>query len=130
MLCGCGGAPAGPRGLVTPHLTPATASDSWPVHEPEPARNPGGPLMVVVITAASVQDRRGGRPAPWNLHRAWPIAPRLGEADLLCLQGGVPEGGNSDQLVALPVAGLAKVEVERLSCRGKLLCRRVAPFPR
>jgi hypothetical protein len=42
----------------------------------------------------------------------------LTESDLLCLQRGVPERGNSDELVALPLAGLAEVEVERLSCRG------------
>jgi transposase len=30
----------------------------------------GGLLLAVVITAASVQDRDGGRPLLWNLHRA------------------------------------------------------------
>jgi transposase len=30
-----------------------------------------GLLLAVVITAASVQDRAGGRPLLWNLHRGW-----------------------------------------------------------
>jgi hypothetical protein len=42
----------------------------------------------------------------------------LAESDLLGLQGGVPEGGDGDELIALPLAGLAEVEVERLSRRG------------
>src|SRR5450631_2128682 len=44
--------------------------------------------------------------------------PGLGEADLLCLQGGVPEGEDLDDLVAVPLDGLAELEVERFSCRG------------
>jgi AcrR family transcriptional regulator len=36
----------------------------------------------------------------------------LAESDLLGLQCGVPEGGDGDELVALPLAGLAEVEVE------------------
>ena len=42
----------------------------------------------------------------------------LGEADLLPLQGGVPEGGADDELAAVPLAGLAELDVERLSGRG------------
>jgi hypothetical protein len=37
----------------------------------------------------------------------------LGEADLLPLQCGVPEGGNHDELVAVPLGGLAELDVER-----------------
>ena len=42
----------------------------------------------------------------------------LGEADLLRLQSGVPEGGNYDEEVAVPLRGLAELDVERFSCRG------------
>ena len=42
----------------------------------------------------------------------------LGEADLLPLQGRVPEGGDDDELVAVPFGGLAELKVERLSGRA------------
>src|SRR6185437_16516588 len=42
----------------------------------------------------------------------------LGDADLLALQGGVVKGGDDDELVAVPLGGLAELEVERLSGRG------------
>ena len=42
----------------------------------------------------------------------------LGEADLPALQGGVPEGGDDDELVAGPLGGLAELDVERLAGGG------------
>src|SRR6202021_3360561 len=42
----------------------------------------------------------------------------LGEADLLPLPGGVPEGGDDDELVAVPLGGLAELDVECLSGGG------------
>src|SRR5438132_14120909 len=52
------------------------------------------------------------QPKRWSrLGVAW----LLGEADLLPLNSGVPEGGDDDELVALPLAGLGELEVERLS---------------
>jgi AcrR family transcriptional regulator len=42
---------------------------------------------------------------------------RLREADLLPLNSGVPEGGDDDELVTGPLAGLGELEVERLSGR-------------
>ena len=42
-----------------------------------------GLLLAVVITAASVQDRDGGRPLLWNLHRACRRI-RLIWADAVC----------------------------------------------
>jgi hypothetical protein len=42
----------------------------------------------------------------------------LGEAELLGLRRGVPEGGDPDEPVAGPLGGLPEVEVERLSRRG------------
>jgi AcrR family transcriptional regulator len=41
----------------------------------------------------------------------------LREADLLPLNSGVPEGGDDDELVTGPLAGLGELEVERLSGR-------------
>src|SRR3984885_8103400 len=41
----------------------------------------------------------------------------LGEANLLGLQGGVPEGEDLDDLVAVPPDGLAELEVKRFSGR-------------
>ena len=48
---------------------------------------------------------------------SWHCSP-LGEADLPPLQGGVVEGGDDDELVAVPLGGLAELDVERLSGRG------------
>jgi hypothetical protein len=42
----------------------------------------------------------------------------LGEADLLPLYRGVVEGGDDDELVAVPLGGLAEFDVERFSGRG------------
>src|SRR5439155_11688195 len=47
-----------------------------------------------------------------------PAAPLLCESELLRLQGGIPEGGDDDQLVPGPLAGLGELEVERLPLRG------------
>src|ERR1700759_108521 len=38
----------------------------------------------------------------------------LSEADLLPLPSGVPEGGDDDELVAVPLGGLAELDVECL----------------
>jgi hypothetical protein len=43
---------------------------------------------------------------------------RLGEADLLALQGGVVEGGDDDELVAVPLGGLTELDVECLAGGG------------
>jgi hypothetical protein len=43
---------------------------------------------------------------------------KLGKADLLRVQSGVPEGGDVDELVPVPPAGVAELDVERLSGRG------------
>jgi hypothetical protein len=43
---------------------------------------------------------------------------RLGEAELLLLQCGVPERGDDDEPVAVPLGGLPELEVERFSGRG------------
>ena len=43
---------------------------------------------------------------------------RLGEADLLRLQSGVPEDELFNHYVSVPLGGCGKVEVERFSCRG------------
>src|SRR5205823_9503312 len=45
-----------------------------------------------------------------------PTPPLPGETDLFRQQSGIPEGGNNDQLVAVPLGGLAEFDVERLSC--------------
>jgi len=42
----------------------------------------------------------------------------FGEANLPRLQSGIPEGGNDDELVAVPLRGLAELDVERFACRG------------
>src|ERR1700680_2403089 len=42
----------------------------------------------------------------------------LSKPDLLPLLSGVPEGRNNDELVAVPLGGLAELHVERFSCRG------------
>jgi hypothetical protein len=54
---------------------------------------------------------------------------RLGEADLLRQQRGVPEGGNHDQLVADPLGGLGELDVERLSRRRDYLAVRKDHLP-
>jgi hypothetical protein len=46
---------------------------------------------------------------------------RLGEADLLRLQSGVPEHEPFNHHVSVPLGGCGKVEVERISCRGDRL---------
>ena len=46
------------------------------------------------------------------------LRPALGEADLPPLYRGVVEGGDDDELVAVPLGGLAELDVERLSGRG------------
>jgi len=53
----------------------------------------------------------------------------LWESGLLSLQRCVPEGGDDDELVTVPLAGLGEPEVERLSCRGDTvpLGRVIAP---
>jgi hypothetical protein len=47
-----------------------------------------------------------------------PASLRLGEADLLALQGGVVEGGDDDELVAVPLGGLTELDVECLAGGG------------
>jgi hypothetical protein len=42
----------------------------------------------------------------------------LCEADLFAQQSGVPEGGDLDEPVAVPLGGLAELDVECFSCRG------------
>src|ERR1700750_1392116 len=44
-------------------------------------------------------------------------APGLGEAELALLQDGVPEGGDDDESVSVPLGGLPELQVERLSGR-------------
>jgi hypothetical protein len=51
-------------------------------------------------TPAGSRDRRRGGRHP---------SLRSGEADLLPLQGGVPERGDGDELVAVPLGGLAEL---------------------
>jgi len=41
-----------------------------------------------------------------------------GEPDLLCLLGGVPEGCDLDDPVAVPLDGLSELDVEGLTRRG------------
>jgi hypothetical protein len=51
----------------------------------------------------------------------------LGEADLLPLQGGLQEGGDDDELVAVPLGGLAELDVERLYGPGGSPCLLTPP---
>jgi hypothetical protein len=53
----------------------------------------------------------------------------LGEPNLLCLQSGVPRGGNNDELVAVPLSGLAEFDVERLFCWGDRFAARQDHLP-
>jgi hypothetical protein len=59
------------------------------------------------------------------------IAPNswLGEADLPALQRGVVEGGDDDEPVAIPLGGLAELDVERLSGGGYLTRTRSSSDP-
>ncbi len=65
----------------------------------------GQPSLLPQLTILTHKSQRGDR-SPF------------GEADLLRLQGGVPEGEDLGDLVAVPLGGLAELEVERFSCRG------------
>src|SRR5215470_11735889 len=70
-----------------------------------------GPIATCLVEtgwpARDIRSPRAGR-------RFW----LLGEAELLALQGCVVEGGDDDEQVAVPLGGLAELEVERLSGRG------------
>src|SRR5258708_36572476 len=48
-----------------------------------------------------------------------PALSGLGEAELLPLHTGAVEGGDDDELVAVPLGGLAEPAVARLSVRGQ-----------
>jgi hypothetical protein len=50
-----------------------------------------------------------------------PVPRLLGKAELLCLKSGVPEGGDHDEPVAVPLGGLAELDVERLPVGGMTL---------
>jgi hypothetical protein len=54
------------------------------------------------LGGSTLQDQEIARPA------------LLSEADLLPVPGGVPEGGDDDELVAVPLGGLAELDVECL----------------
>ena len=57
-----------------------------------------------------------------NAERSSSRLPDLfGEANLPRHQSGVPEGGNDDELVAVPLRGLAELDVERFTCRADYL---------
>ena len=81
-----------------------------------------GPGLGELAGLSRAKNRRSSDPAG--------VLGLLGEADLLPLNCGVPEGRDEDELVALPLAGLGELEVERLFLSGGSPCRRAGSSPR
>src|SRR5438270_8049880 len=88
-----------------------------------PSVHGSGPPPLVLL------GDRGARPGRQRARRATEKIRELGEAELLRLKSGVIEGGDDDEPVAVPLGGLAELQVECLACGGDHLAVREGHLP-